>query len=72
MYNVKYRQTDNLYEPVLFQPLETSRVSCTVFKVGSFLDFRPHLELLKYLENYIRQLEQLMDVVRNPNYKLME
>ena len=36
MYNVKYRQTDTLYEPVLLKQI---RVSCAVFKVTSSVDW---------------------------------
>ena len=38
VYNVKYRQTDTLYEPVLFEHLKQIRVSYTTIKVTSFID----------------------------------
>ena len=40
MYNVKYRQPVTLYEPLLFEPFKQNRVSCAVFPVTSFIDFR--------------------------------
>ena len=37
MYNVKIRQLDTLYEPTLFEPHKQIRISCTIFKMTSFL-----------------------------------
>ena len=41
MHNVKYRQSDTLHEPVLFEPLMQMIVSHAMFKVTSFADFGP-------------------------------
>ena len=72
MYNVKFGQ-DTLYESLPFNPLKQIRVSCTIFKVTSFVDFGPYLKPLNPLEKYVRQLEeQLMDIVRNPDYKFIK
>ena len=35
---VKYQQPDTLHEPVLFEP-----VSCAIFKVTSFIEFRHYI-----------------------------
>ena len=51
IYNVKYSQTDSLYEPVLFEHLKQLRVSYTMFKVTSFIDFGLYLESFNSLEN---------------------
>ena len=53
MYNVKYRQTDNIYEQVLFQYLKQTRVNHAVLKVTSLIDFGMPLELFSSLEKYI-------------------
>ena len=61
MYNVKYRQTDTLYEPVLLESLEQIRVSHATFKVMSFIDFGPCLESFGSLKKYIGWLEKPTD-----------
>ena len=43
-YNVKHRQTDTLYEPMLFEPLKKIIASHALFKVASFVDFAPYLK----------------------------
>ena len=54
MYNVKNRQTDILYELVLFEQI---RVSFTFFRVTSFIDFVPYLESFNFLKKYIEKLK---------------
>ena len=54
MYDIKYRQTDTLYETVLFKSLKHIRVSCAMFKVTSFIYFALYSKLFDYLEKYIR------------------
>ena len=51
MYNAKYRQPDHLYEPVLFEPLNQFRVSHTMFKVMSYVDFGLYLKSFCSLES---------------------
>ena len=69
MHNVKYRQLDTFYGPILFKPLEQITVDHPMFKVISFVEFGPYLKSL----SPIRRLEeQLSDIVANPSYKFME
>ena len=58
---------------MLFEPITQTRVSHAMFKVTSFVDFRPYLKSFDCLEDYIYQLSgQLTDVVTNPGHKYME
>ena len=50
-YNVKQRQPDTLYEPVMFEAIRQIRVSCAMFKVTSYVDFEPYLKSLNVLKN---------------------
>ena len=52
MNSMKYRQPNTLYELVLFIPLQHI-VSHAMFKVTSFVDFRPYLMLFNSVERYI-------------------
>ena len=73
MYTLKYRQPDNLYETVLFEPLKQIRVSHAMFKVTSFVDFRTYLMSFNCLEGCFKQLEKhLTDIITNPTDKPME
>ena len=57
MYNVKYRQTETLYKPLLFEPLKQLRVSHVMFKVTNVIYFGLYLKSFNSLEKYIRQLK---------------
>ena len=54
MYNVKCKQQDNLYKPVMFESLMQIRDSHAMFEVLSFVDFRLYLKSFHSLERYIR------------------
>ena len=54
MYNMKYRQPDTSYEPMLLESLRQIRVSLTMFEVTSFIDSGPCLKSFSSLERYIR------------------
>ena len=53
MYNVKYRHPDNLYEPLLFEVLKKIKVSHTMFKVTSYIEFGPYLKSFSAQERYV-------------------
>ena len=73
MYNMKYRQTDTFYEPVLFDILKQIRADCAMFRVISFIDFGPYLESFTSLKCMLAVLEnQQVDIVKNPSHKIME
>ena len=73
MYDAKYRQTDTLYEPVLFEPLKQIRVSQAMFTAISLIDFGPYLESFDSLKRYIEWLEnQMMDIATNHIHRFME
>ena len=73
MYNVKYRQPDTLYEPIILEPFKQIRVSCIMFKVTRFVYFWPYLKSFSTLKRYVRKLEeQLTDIVKDPNNKFIE
>ena len=73
MYDIRYRVPDTLNEPILFEFLRWIQVSCAMFKMTSFVNFRPYLKSFNSIEKYIRWLEdQMTDIARNLNYKFME
>ena len=73
MYNVKYRQPDTLYGPILFKQLKQIKVSCTMFEVTSFIDCGPNLKSFSSLKRYIKWLEeQLTDIITNPSHKIVK
>ena len=43
-----------------------------MFTVTSFIDSEPYLEAFNFLEKYIRRLEEMMDIERNPNHEFMK
>ena len=65
MYNVKYRQHDTVYQPMFFEPLKQTKVSHSMFKVTSFVDFGPYLKSLSSLVRYTKGLkEQLTNIMK--------